>query len=214
MNAHKRARLTPRGREVLISRLERGQHLMDMTTAMGVGAGTAYKWWRRYRAEGLAGLRDRSPRLSASPMRTPEDIEAKVIAPDRERRISHCTAAEIGVSRAAVGRVLVRHGLNRWRDLEPAEPVRRYEHDKPGEMIHISIRKLGRFNKVGHRITGDRTGQSNNRGAGNTSMSASTITPVSASPTSCPARKRKAPSLSWKPPSSGMKASESPSSGS
>jgi transposase InsO family protein len=70
------------------------------------------------------------------------------------------------VSKSTVGRILTRHGLNRWRDLEPAEPVRRYERDTPGEMIHIDIKKLGRFNQVGHRITGDRTGQSNNRGTG------------------------------------------------
>ena len=89
-----------------------------------------------------------------------------MIALRKERRIYHRIAAETGVSKATVGRILIRHGLNRWRDLEPAEPVRRYERDKPGEMIHLDIKKLGRFNKVGHRITGDRTGQSNSRGVG------------------------------------------------
>ncbi|MCK5623939.1 MAG: IS481 family transposase, partial [Alphaproteobacteria bacterium] len=166
MNVHKNARLTPRGREILISRLERGEHPLDVATAMGASASTVYKWWRRYRAEGLAGLLDRSSRPNASPNRTPDDVEMKVIALRKERRIYHRIAAEVGVSRATVGRILTRHGLNRWRDLEPAEPVRRYERDRPGEMIHIDIKKLGRFNKVGHRITGDRTGQSNNRGVG------------------------------------------------
>jgi transposase InsO family protein len=133
---------------------------------MGVSASTVYKWRRRYRAEGLAGLLDRSSRPNASPNRTPDDVEAKVIALRKERRIYHRIVAEVGVSRATVGRILTRHGLNRWRDLEPAEPVRRYERDRPGEMIHIDIKKLGRFNRVGHRITKDRTGQSNSRGIG------------------------------------------------
>jgi transposase InsO family protein len=133
---------------------------------MGVSIRTVYKWRRRYRAEGLAGLLDRSSRPNASPNRTPDDVEAKVIALRKERRIYHRIVAQVGVSRATVGRILTRHGLNRWRDLEPAEPVRRYERDRPGEMIHIDIKKLGRFNRVGHRITGDRTGQSNSRGIG------------------------------------------------
>ena len=166
MNIHENARLTPRGREILISRLKRGEYPVDVATAMGVSTSTVYKWRRRYRAEGLAGLADRSSRPNASPNRTPDEVEMKVIALRQERRIYHRIAAEVGVSRATVGRILTRHGLNRWRDLEPAEPVGRYERDKPGEMIHIDIKKLGRFNTVGHRITGDRTGQSNSRGVG------------------------------------------------
>ncbi len=75
-------------------------------------------------------------------------------------------AEETGVSRATVGRILARHGLNRWRDLEPSEPVVRYERDRPGDLIHIDIKKLGKFTRTGHRITGDRTGQSNTRGIG------------------------------------------------
>jgi len=166
MNVHNNAGLTPRGREILISRLERGEHPMDVATAMGVSASTVYKWWRRYRAQGVAGLRDRSSKPNASPNKTPDDIEAKVIALRKQRRIYHRIAAEAGVSKATVGRILTRHGLNRWRDLVPAEPVRRYERDKPGEMIHLDIKKLGRFNRPGHRITSDRTGQSNSRGVG------------------------------------------------
>ncbi len=164
MNVHKNAGLTPRGREILISRLERGEHPMDVATAMGVSASTVYKWRRRYREQGIAGLRDRSSRPHASPNRTPDDIEAKVIALRKERRIYSRIAAEVGVSRATVGRILTRHGLNRWRNLEPAEPVRRYERARPGEMIHIDIKKLGRFDRVGHRITGERTKQSSRRG--------------------------------------------------
>jgi len=166
MNVHKNARHTPRGRAIMISRLDRGEHPQDVAAAMGVSLGTVYKWRRRYRAEGVAGLQDRSSRPATSPARTAADIETRVVALRRERRIYHRIAAEVGVSRATVGRILVRHGLNRWRDLEPADPVRRYERAKPGELIHLDIKKLGRFNKIGHRITKDRHGQSNSRGVG------------------------------------------------
>ena len=166
MNVHKNARLTPRGREILISRLERGEHPLDVAAAMGVSASTVYKWWRRYRAEGLGGLLDRSSRPKASPNRTPGAVEAKVIALRKERRIYQRIAAQLGVSRATVGRILTRHGLNHWRNLEPAEPVRRYERAHPGEMIHIYIKKLGRFTQPGHRITGDRTSQRTGRNKG------------------------------------------------
>ena len=158
MNIHKNARLTPKGREILISRLERGEHPLDVATAMGISTSTVYKWWRRYRAEGFGGLVDRSSRPLASPHRTPDELEAKVIALRKQRRIYHRIAAEVGVSKATVGRIPTHHRLNRWRDLDPAEPVRRYERARPGEMIHIDIKKLGRFNQVGHRINGDRTG--------------------------------------------------------
>src|SRR5258708_12759665 len=72
-------------------------------------------------------------------------------------------AIEVGVSPATVSRILRRLGLNRMRDLDPAEPVRRYEREHPADMIHIDIKKLGRFDKVGHRITADRTSQTNSR---------------------------------------------------
>lgn len=166
MNVHKNAGLTPRGREILISRLERGEHPNDVAVAMGVSVSTVYKWRRRYRAEGRAGLQDRSSRPHTSPGRTPDDVEAKVMALRKERRIYHRIAAETGISKSTVGRILTRHGLNRWRELDPAEPVRRYERERPGEMIHMDIKKLGRFNRVGHRITGDRHGQSSARGIG------------------------------------------------
>ena len=81
----------------------------------------------------------------------------------RQRRTFDRIADETGISRATVGRILMRHGLNRWRDPEPGEPVIRHERAAPGEMVHIDIKKLGKFNRVGHRITGDRHGQSNQR---------------------------------------------------
>ena len=166
MNSHKNARLAPKGREILVRRLERGEHPNDVASAMGISVRSVYKWCKRYRDHGLAGLQDRSSRPARSPARTCADIEAQVVQLRRERRIMDRIAQETGISRATVGRILARHGLNRWRDLEPAEPVVRYERDAAGELIHIDIKKLGKFTRTGHRITGDRTGQSNARGIG------------------------------------------------
>ena len=165
MNIHNNARLTPKGREILISRLERAEHPSDVAGAMGVSVRTVYKWRRRFRDDGVLGLMDASSRPLKSPSRTPADIEARVVAPRRDKRIYERIAAETGLSRTTVARILVRHGLNRWRDLEPAEPVIRYEREQPGELIHMDIKKHGRFERVGHRITGDRRGQSNPRGS-------------------------------------------------
>ena len=116
--------------------------------------------------EGVAGLHDRSSRPHRCYRPTPPTVVAQVEALRRHRHTGKQIAAELGLSPATVSRILKRLGLNRIAALEPAAPVRRYERDKPGEMIHIDIKKLGRFNKVGHRITGDRRGQSNSRGVG------------------------------------------------
>lgn len=155
MNMHKNARLTPKGREVLVERLERGERPADVACAMGVSVRTVYKWRKRYRGEGVAGLRDRSSRPHNTPCRTAERVATKVIRLRRERRTMDRISDETGLSRATVGRILARHGLNRWRDLEPAEPVIRYERAAPGDLLHIDIKKLGKFNRTGHRITGD-----------------------------------------------------------
>jgi transposase InsO family protein len=127
---------------------------------------TVAKWVDRFRADGVDGLRDRSSRPLSSPSQTAPATCAVVEALRRQRHTGQQIAAEAGVSPATVSRILRRLGLNRMRDLEPAEPVRRYEREHPGDMIHLDIKKLGRFDKVGHRITGDRTGQSNSRGVG------------------------------------------------
>jgi transposase InsO family protein len=127
---------------------------------------TVGKWVERFRAEGVEGLQDRSSKPLSSPGQTPPATCAAVEVMRRQRYTGKQIAAELGISPATVSRILQRLGLNRLSALEPAEPVRRYERDKPGEMIHIDIKKLGRFNQIGHRITGDRKGQSNGRGVG------------------------------------------------
>ena len=166
MNVHKNARLTPIGRERIARQVESGQRPAAIGAAIGVRARTVRKWADRYRREGLAGLCDRSSRPHRLYRPTPQAVVEQVEALRRQRRTGKQIAAELDISPATVSRILKRLGLNRISALELIEPARRYERAKPGEMIHIDIKKLGRFNKVGHRITGDRTGQSNNRGVG------------------------------------------------
>ncbi len=133
--------------------------------AVGVCPRTVRKWVKRFRAEGLAGLQDRSSRPHRLRRATPAATVA-CIKRLRRRWTGAQIARETSVSKATVSRILRRLGLNRLRALEPVEPVRRYERQHPGELIHIDIKKLGRIDGIGHRITGDRRGQSNRRGRG------------------------------------------------
>jgi len=167
MDTHKNARLTPKGREQMV------RAVVDCGLSKAAAARrycttpkTVTKWVERFRAEGVDGLRDRSSKPLSSPGQTVPATCAAIEALRRARYTGQQIAAEVGVSPATVSRVLKRLGLNRLSALEPAEPVRRYEREHPGEIIHIDIKKLGRFNSIGHRITGDRTGQSNSRGVG------------------------------------------------
>jgi transposase InsO family protein len=124
------------------------------------------KWVKRFRTEGVAGLQDRSSRPHRLRRATPMDTIAQIESLRRRRWTGAQIARESGVSKTTVSRILRRLGLNRLRALEPAEPVRRYERQHPGELIHIDIKKLGRIDGIGHRITGDRRGQSSRRSRG------------------------------------------------
>ena len=166
MNVHKNARLTAHSRAELVHRVLSGQTPKAVATAFGVDAKTARKWVDRFKAEGTAGLADRSSRPHRLRNPTAPETSERIIALRRQRWTGQQVACETGVSPATVSRVLRRAKLSRIRDLEPPEPVVRYEREKPGDMIHLDIKKLGRFEQIGHRITGDRTGQSNNRGVG------------------------------------------------
>ena len=166
MNIHKNARLTPRGRERIVRQIEGGQTPEAAARAAGVCPRTARKWFDRYRREGLPGLQDRSSRPHRLYRPTPQPIVEAVERLRRQRFTGKQIAAEVGVSPATVSRILKRLGLNRIAALEPALPIQRYERARPGEMIHIDIKKLGRFSRIGHRITGDRTRQSNQRSRG------------------------------------------------
>jgi len=166
MNVHKNARLTPRGREWIVELARSGQTPQAISQAVGVCPRTVRKWIGRYQAEGIAGLQDRSSRPKRLYRSTPQAIVEHVEALRRQRVSGMAIAAEVGVSPATVSRILKRLGLNKLSALEPAEPVRRYEREHPGELIHIDIKKLGKFNRIGHRITGDRSGPNKSRGAG------------------------------------------------
>ena len=166
MNLHHNARLTPHGRERIVRLAESGQTPQAIATTAGVCPRTVRKWLKRYREEGLAGLSDRSSRPHRLHRPLAEPIRARIGELRRQRWTGKQIAAELGISPASVSRTLQRLGLNKWRALAPAEPVLRYQRQNPGELIHIDIKKLGRFERVGHRITGDRTGQSYSRGIG------------------------------------------------
>jgi transposase InsO family protein len=166
MNVHKNARLTAFGRERLVRLVASGHTPQAAARAAGVCPRTVRKWLARYRAEGLAGLLDRSSRPRRRCRATPAATVEQIIALRHERFTGREIARRTGVSPATVSRILRAARLSRVKDLEPAVPVVRYERQTPGELIHLDIKKLGRFEAVGHRITGDRTKQSNRRGAG------------------------------------------------
>ena len=167
MNIHKNARLTPlRREEMALSVIEGRLSRADAAATYGVSIKIVTRWVERYKAEGRAGMADRSSRPRRSPRATDPLVVERIIALRRQRFTGRHIAQQAGVSPATVSRVLRRAGLSRLRDIEPAAPVIRYERAHPGELIHIDIKKLGRFDRVGHRITGDRTGQSNARGIG------------------------------------------------
>jgi transposase len=161
MNMHKNARLTPRGRERIVRQVESGQTPETVAEAAGVCPRTVRKWVGRYRREGLAGLQDRSSRPHRLHRPTPQAVIENIERLRRQRWTGKQIAVEVAVSSATVSRVLRRLGLNKLNALEPAEPVRRYEREKPGELIHLDIKKLGRIGSVGHRITGRNPGAVN-----------------------------------------------------
>jgi len=165
MNVHKNARLTPRGRVLMIERVERGLSVRHAAAEAGVSERTVHRWLRRWRS-GDRELADRS----SAPRRCPHQLADTQVAQIQNLRLQRLTgpaiARALGLARSTVGLVLRRLGLNRLDLLEPRSPVIRYERQRPGEMIHLDIKSLGRFERIGHRISGDRTGQSKSRGIG------------------------------------------------
>jgi transposase InsO family protein len=166
MDIHKNARLTPHGRERLAKMILSGQTPQAASEAAGVCPRTGRKWRNRLEQEGQAGLQDRSSRPKRLRKPTPPEVIERIESLRRQRMPGKEIATTVGVSPATVSRVLKRLGLSKLSALEPAQPPRRYEREQAGDMIHLDIKKLGKFNQVGHRITGDRTGQSNGRGVG------------------------------------------------
>ena len=202
MNMHKNARLTPLGRERIVRQVESGQTPEAVSETAGVCPRTVRKWVERYRREGLAGLQDRSSRPHRLRRPTPQTVIAEIERLRRQRWTGKQIAAQVGVSPATVSRVLRRLGLNKLNALEPAEPVRRYERDNPGELIHIDIKKLGRIGWWGIASPADKPAWSiaTSASVGSTSMSALTMLRGLLSCRSWPISAKRAPSHSSRPP--------------
>lgn len=157
MNVHKNARLTPAGRALLVERvLERRERVRQVAAALGVSRRTAWKWVRRYSAEGPAGLRDRSSRPHHSPTRLAEPLRAEIAALRRARRSSLRIAQLLRLPLSTVVRHQRRLGYARLPRAAPGPPVVRYERARPGELVHLDTKKLGRITQPGHRVHGDR----------------------------------------------------------
>ena len=157
MDIHQNARSCPASRMLLVSRIRSGSSVSDAAQAAGISRRTAFKWLARYRAEGKAGLLDRSSRPYRMPRKTNYWWEQEILRWRRRRLTGAEIARRVPVGAATVARILARHGLSRLKALDPKEPVRRYQREHPGELLHFDIKKLGRIKGFGHRITGDRT---------------------------------------------------------
>jgi transposase InsO family protein len=134
--------------------------------AAGVSPRTVYKWLSRFDVEGLAGLGDRSSRPRRSPASVPRSWQELILTLRRSRMTGALIAKRLGLPRSTVARVLKRHGLERLKLLDPPVPVLRYEKQRPGELIHLDVKKLGRFKGVGHRFTGHHAGMHRSYKAG------------------------------------------------
>ena len=157
MNVHKNAKLTPAGRALLVQRLEAGEKAEVVAVEMGVSRRTAFKWQKRYREEGEAGLVDRSSRRHHYPRRIPRQRRRMIERRRREGWSGPRIADELKMPVSTVTAELRRLGLNRLSKLAPPVPVVRYERSRPGELVHMDIKKLARIRRVGHRIHGDRS---------------------------------------------------------
>jgi transposase InsO family protein len=171
--AHANARTTVHGRKLIVARHRAGWRQAHIAAAMGISRKCVRTWITRYDAEGEAGLLDRSSRPHTSPTRTAAEVEDRIVAVrTAERRGPAWLAAELGVPARTVSRVLVRRGQPRLSALDPmtGEVIRsskqtatRYERSRPGELVHMDVKKLGRIPDGGgwraHGRAGSRTGR-------------------------------------------------------
>jgi transposase InsO family protein len=164
MDVHQNARTTRRGRLLMIQRLAEGWSVAAVAAAAGITPKTVAKWRDRHAVAGAAGLVDRSSRPHHSPTRLAAADEQEILRLRRQRLSGPAIARQLGWPVATVGVVLRRHQLGRLKALDPKPEIIRYQRERPGELIHLDIKKLGRIDGIGHRITGDRRGQK--RGGG------------------------------------------------
>lgn len=154
MQIHANAKLVPSSRLLLVRRvLEERWKVAEVAAAFGISERTVYRWLARWRT-GDRDLGDRSSAPKRVPRRTAQSVERLIEHLRRLRMTSTRIAAELGMAVSTVGAVLARLGLNRVSRLEPPEPPNRYERRRPGELVHLDIKKLGRFRRPGHRVTG------------------------------------------------------------
>ncbi len=164
MDIHQNARTTPLSRAGLVRRVNTGEPPRMVAAAMGVCEKTARKWAARFAREGSAGLADRSSRPHRLHRPTALAVVEQVLALRRQRMLMKHIAAQLELSIATVSRLLKRAGLSRLSSLDPPVPIQRYEYAAPGDLLHLDTKKLGRFHRVGSRITG--THQKRSLGAG------------------------------------------------
>ena len=155
MTLHSNARTCPRSRRLLVDRvLIEGWSLAVAAEAAGVSGRTAWKWVDRFRREGEAGLEDRSSAPKVVPSRTPTEREELILSL-RELRFTGPEIAEtLGMPLSTVGAVLSRQGLGKLPRLQPDEPANSYQRPRPGELVHVDVKKLGKIARPGHRVTG------------------------------------------------------------
>ena len=162
----KNAPLTPAGRERMVRRVIAGQSAKAVAASFGVCVKTVNKWVARFPARGAAGRIDRSARPLRLRRPTAAATIERIAALRPHRWTGQQIAREVNLAPATVSRVLARLGLNQLSAPEPAAPVVRYERAHPGGMIPLDIKQRGRFDRVGHPVTGERAGQRNSRGIG------------------------------------------------
>jgi transposase-like protein len=164
---HRNAPLTPEGRLRLCHRIASGWSVAAAAESMNVSRQTAHKWWGRYRHEGCAGLVDRSSRPHHSPMRTKRHLERQILGLRTQRKLGPARIAGIlGIPGSTVHRVLVRYGVNRlrWMDRPSGRVVRRIQSSRPGELVHIDVKKLARIpDGGGHQKLGRVIGRRHQR---------------------------------------------------
>ena len=167
MKLHANARTCPKSRQLLVERVDAGWSVMEAAEAAGITDRTARRWMARWRAEGSEGLFDRSSAPKRIPHKTPPELVHEIVRLRRLRMTAAQIATALRMALSTVSAVLKRVGLGKRSKLDPPEPPNRYERRQPGELIHIDIKKLGRILRPGHRVTGDRRGQSRHRSGGN-----------------------------------------------
>ncbi len=160
-NPHKNARTTALGREAMIKRIvEDGRPVREVAAGFAVSERTARKWLDRWRREGRAGLENRSSRPGRVANRLADAAIAVIEQLRREYRLTAAAiAGKLVLARSTVASWLARRGIGRLKSLAEPEPVRRYQRQRAGELIHLDIKKLARFEHAGHRVTGDRRGR-------------------------------------------------------